>query len=79
MTETLSPLPSPIQVEAPLLDLTYTEIVQLALHFQTPLENTWTCARRGPRPCQTCDPCRARAAAFTEAALLDPLNAPVPT
>ena len=67
MIETLSSLPTPVRVEAPLMDLTYSEIVKLALHFQIPVDKTWTCIQGNRQPCQACAPCRARAAALTEA------------
>jgi len=71
---------SKIRVEAPLMEMPLPQIIKLARHFDVPLEKTWTCDRAGPTPCGTCEPCKSRSRAFTEAALIDPLvsSAPVP-
>ncbi len=62
-----------VRIEAPLIDLAYARIVQLAQRFEVPLEQTWTCDQTGPRPCRRCDRCRDRGSAFAEATLPDPL------
>lgn len=67
-----------IVLEAPLIDLTFEQMVRLAAHLQIPLEGTRSCERTGPRPCTRCDQCRARAEAFFGARLPDPAIAPAP-
>lgn len=62
-----------VKPEWPLIDLRYSEILKLGLRFGVPLDMTWTCGGSGPRPCGSCDPCRARARAFAEAREADPL------
>gem|GEM_PF-988460 len=76
-TAALLPSREPIIVDAPLLDMTYAEIVKQAFHFQTPFEHTWSCERAAERPCARCSHCQTRAAAFSEARLADPLIEPV--
>lgn len=79
MIEGLLPPSSKVHLDVPLMDLSYPEIMKLAARLSVPLEATWTCERPGPQPCEKCEPCRARARAFGEAALADPLSATVPS
>jgi 7-cyano-7-deazaguanine synthase len=72
MFEAALPEKHRINLEAPLIDVTYGEAIKLAVRFHVPLENTWSCAGPGPRPCTKCSACRARQEAFSEARLLDP-------
>jgi 7-cyano-7-deazaguanine synthase len=73
MLDALEPQQANVQIDAPLIDRTDVEIVKLAHHFCVPLENTWTCSQSGPRPCQRCDQCVARAYAFAAAGFADPV------
>lgn len=66
MIDSLYPRGSRVSVDAPLMDMNYSDVVRLGRHLGTPLEATWTCRQRGPRPCRRCEPCKARAAAFEE-------------
>src|SRR5262249_26660410 len=64
-------LDRPITVEAPLLEMSKREIVQLARAMALPLDQTWSCYRpqpgpRGVVPCGRCDACRLRAEALQE-------------
>ena len=72
MLETALRPRAPVRIEAPLMDLSYAEVIQLAVRFRVPLEKTWTCDGIGPQACGQCDACKARSRAFAEAALLDP-------
>jgi 7-cyano-7-deazaguanine synthase len=67
-----------VRIEAPLMELSPLEIIKLAQRFGIPFERTRTCVRGRPQPCGRCDPCKSRARAFLEAALIDPLLAAVP-
>lgn len=62
----------PIEIRAPLQDLTKAEIVRLGVEVAAPLELTWSCYRGGSRPCGTCDACVLRAQGFAQAGLPDP-------
>lgn len=68
-----------VDLELPLLNRTYTEIIKLGVHVGVDLERTWTCvsppSARGRRHgCQRCPNCRARSRAFTEARFTDPFE-----
>lgn len=73
MIESLSAQRSKVRMEAPLMDVDYGQMVKLAQRFGVPLEKTWTCEQSRTQPCGRCNPCKARARAFIEAALVDPL------
>jgi len=64
-----------IRIEAPLMDLTYAEVIKLGQRLSIPFERTWTCTQRGPMHCGRCATCKARENAFAEAAVLDPVAA----
>ena len=78
MMESVLPRRSIVAVEAPLMDLEYTQIIKLAQRFRVPLERTWTCGQSRPHPCGRCEPCQARARAFVGAGVVDPLTTAVP-
>ena len=66
MIDSLYPRGSRVSVDAPLMDMNYSDVVRLGRHLGAPLEATWTCRQRGPRACGQCEPCKTRAAAFEE-------------
>lgn len=66
----------PVQILAPLLDLTKADIVRLGITHRAPLELTWSCYRGGAEPCGNCDSCVLRAKGFSEAGAADPAIAP---
>ncbi len=78
MVECLSGRGPQLRVETPLMDLGLPQMIKLARRFRIPLERTWTCEQAGPRACGCCERCTARARAFIEAALVDPLSTPAP-
>lgn len=78
MIDCLSGRGPQVRIETPLMDLGLPQMIKLARRFRIPLERTWTCQRAGPRPCGRCSPCTARARAFVEAALVDPLSKSTP-
>ncbi|MEK6799174.1 MAG: 7-cyano-7-deazaguanine synthase [Planctomycetota bacterium] len=61
-----------LRIEAPLIDLAYADAIKLASRFGVPLDRTWTCICGYATACAQCEPCKARAAAFTAAGLTDP-------
>jgi len=63
-----------LRVEAPLIDMTKKEIVELALKLGVPLELTWSCYRGGQKACGKCDSCALRLKGFREAGAVDPLE-----
>jgi 7-cyano-7-deazaguanine synthase in queuosine biosynthesis len=64
-----------LEVAAPLLELEAWQAVDVGCNVSAPFEKTWTCAEEGPEPCWACRRCRARDAAFQQAAKPDPLKA----
>jgi 7-cyano-7-deazaguanine synthase len=64
-----------LRVEAPLMDLTYAEVIKLGERFAIPFERTWTCDQRGLTPCGRCASCKTRERAFAEVGFVDPATA----
>ncbi len=62
-----------IKIEAPLLNLTKKEIVELGIKLQTPFHLTWSCYREGEKACGRCSSCHLRIKAFKEAGVKDPI------
>jgi len=60
-----------IEVLAPLMYLSKTEIVRLADSLHVPFELTWSCYAGGEKPCGHCDSCKLRAKGFEEAGVHD--------
>ena len=60
-----------IEVLAPLMRLSKTQIVQLAVKLNVPFELTWSCYAGGKKPCGHCDSCKLRAKGFAEAGVHD--------
>lgn len=67
--------PTPITLEAPLVDMTRGDIVMLARRMEIPLKLTWSCWTSGENPCQSCPGCRSRACGFLDATTPDPIIA----
>lgn len=60
-----------VEVLAPLMDLSKTEIVKLGVQLGVPFELTWSCYAGGEKPCGCCDSCKLRARGFAEAGVKD--------
>ncbi len=79
LLETLLRPRTRIRVEAPLIDLTYPQMIKLGQRLEVPWERTITCEAPTGGPCGRCARCRSRAQAFLEAAVRDtaiPIQAP---
>ena len=63
-----------LTVHAPLIDLTKTQIIQLGLGLGVDYARTHTCYDPTPegKPCQHCDACQLRIAAFKQLGMVDP-------
>ncbi|ALJ68987.1 MULTISPECIES: 7-cyano-7-deazaguanine synthase QueC [unclassified Synechocystis] len=57
----------PIQLLAPLIELSKVDIVHKALELGVPIAQTWSCYAGGEEPCGRCDSCRLRDQALIEA------------
>jgi 7-cyano-7-deazaguanine synthase len=65
-----------IEIKAPLISMTKSEIIKLAIDVGVPLELTWSCYAGGRAPCGGCDACILRAKGFEEAGMEDPALLP---
>lgn len=63
-----------IQIVAPLLDMTKSQIVKKGLELKAPLEHTWSCYTRNDLACGTCESCGLRLKGFREAGAEDPVG-----
>jgi len=66
-TESL-PVPT---LEAPLLELTDQQVLELGSQLQVPWHLAWSCLTATDQPCGSCAGCRRRHAAFEKAGLID--------
>ena len=62
----------PLQIEIPIIEMSKTDIVRLAMVLEAPLELTWSCYQGGEIPCGRCDSCILRASGFRGAGYPDP-------
>ncbi len=58
-----------IKVIAPLINLSKTKIIKLAIKLRVPIYKTWSCYKGGKLPCGVCDSCVIRKKAFDELGL----------
>jgi 7-cyano-7-deazaguanine synthase len=65
----------PVEIHAPLIDLTKAEIVMRGLELGVDYSLTHSCYNPAPGPCGACGACILRAAAFAEAGVPDPAMA----
>ena len=64
---------TPVEVEAPFVEMTKAEIVRLGLELEVPYELTWSCYEGKDRPCLSCGTCLERTEAFLQNNAKDPL------
>ena len=64
---------APIEIIAPLIELSKVEIIQLGDRLGVPWDLTWSCYAGGEAACGRCDACRLRLAAFAELGRPDPI------
>jgi 7-cyano-7-deazaguanine synthase len=64
-----------LEVVTPLLELEPWQVVDVGFQVAVPFERTWSCQHEASDPCWSCRGCRAREAAFVQAAKPDPLRA----
>jgi 7-cyano-7-deazaguanine synthase len=61
-----------IEILAPFLSMTKTDIVKLGAELSVPFERTWSCYKGGALHCGRCGTCFERREAFTQAHVADP-------
>ncbi|MGC8584753.1 MAG: 7-cyano-7-deazaguanine synthase QueC [Thermoplasmata archaeon] len=63
-----------IEIVAPLIRMTKSEIIKKGMELKVPYEFTWSCYRGGKRACGKCDSCLLRLKGFMEAGYEDPIE-----
>lgn len=63
-----------IDLVAPFVDWSKTEIVERGLELDVPYDLTWSCYRADAPACGTCDACAFRLEAFRNAGVRDPIE-----
>jgi len=63
-----------IDLVAPFVDWTKTEIAERGLDLNVPYELTWSCYRNEEPACGTCDACAYRLKAFQDVGMNDPIR-----
>jgi 7-cyano-7-deazaguanine synthase len=63
-----------IDLVAPFVDWSKTEIAQRGVELDVPYAITWSCYREETPACGTCDACAFRLKAFQEAGVRDPID-----
>ena len=69
---------APPRLDAPLLELADTQIIEIGAQLDVPWELARTCTLGGGDPCRACPACRRRKQAFARAGLDDPIEKPAP-
>ncbi len=64
-----------VEVVAPLLELEPWQVIDVGYQVNAPFDKGWSCTEETAAPCGSCRSCRAREAAFQQAAKPDPLGA----
>ena len=62
-----------LQLEAPLMGMSKTEVLRLAHSLNVDLAQTWSCYKGGEKACGRCPTCAERLAAFANLQETDPL------
>jgi len=62
-----------LDIVTPVIGLRKSEIIRRGVELGAPLELTWSCYQYDDEACGTCDSCRLRLRAFTEAGVRDPI------
>lgn len=63
-----------LRIEAPLLDLSLRQLVEVGHQMNVPWEMAQSCLTAAEEPCGECTGCRTRHDAFTAAGIEDPLH-----
>jgi 7-cyano-7-deazaguanine synthase len=67
------PADRPLEVEAPLIEMTRAEVIRLGNQLKVPFDKTWSCYCDNENPCGRCLPCVTRQTGFARAGIPDPL------
>ena len=58
-----------VKIEAPVINMSKTEIVELGIKIDAPMDLSYSCYMGGKEPCGTCESCMRRIRAFKDAKL----------
>ena len=64
----------PIEIKAPLIHMSKTNIIKKGLELRVPFEKTWSCYIGGKKACGRCDSCLLRLRGFKEVKVRDPIE-----
>ncbi len=64
----------PVRIEAPLVRMDKSQIIERGKELKVPFELTWSCYLGGEKACGRCDSCLIRLNAFREAGMEDPIE-----
>ncbi|WP_455682295.1 7-cyano-7-deazaguanine synthase QueC [Thomasclavelia sp.] len=62
-----------LEIKAPFVEMTKTDIIKIGLSLNVPYELTWSCYEGNELPCGTCGTCIDRQNAFLKNGIKDPL------
>jgi 7-cyano-7-deazaguanine synthase len=62
-----------IEIVTPVIHMRKSEIVRRGVELGVPLDRTWSCYQFEDEACGTCDSCRLRLHAFSQAGVIDPI------
>lgn len=62
-----------LEIKAPFVEMTKTEIIKIGLSLNVPYQLTWSCYEGNEHPCGTCGTCIDRQNAFLNNDIKDPL------
>lgn len=62
-----------LEIKAPFVEMTKTEIIKIGLSLKVPYQLTWSCYEGNEHPCGTCGTCIDRQNAFLNNDIKDPL------
>jgi 7-cyano-7-deazaguanine synthase len=63
-----------LKIEAPFIDKTKAQVVEMGTEIGVPFELTWSCYEGHDKACGTCGTCRDRLQAFSLNGLIDPVE-----
>ena len=63
-----------LKIEAPFINMSKSEVIELGLKLKVPYEDTWSCYNGNTKACRKCGTCVERLEAFELNGAKDPLE-----
>lgn len=63
-----------VQIEAPLIEMSKQQIIQMGLDAELDFTKTWTCYEGGEAACGRCTACSSRIKGFIDNGVIDPID-----